>query len=226
MPRASWSRTLSVSQLAFGPEFFKKRMELNEFLAVQDSAFGGKGENRFYTAAALRNNADRACRCDGRAGSVSHRPVVLGVPDTSLPIREATSFFCEFFTRLMGMFLDEKHKFLCEFSSLFTAVSNSKKNQGVCKAHNPQAHLVVAKPCLLNLRDRIVVGVDHIVEEPDGQMNRFGQRIPVQITSIFSNELMNRDRAQATGFVGQKRLPVFPEADRPGYRNRYEWTEA
>ena len=97
---------------------FKKRVDLNELLALHGSASGSQAVDRLDPAAAVRDEADAARRGDGRAGSVSHGDVGSGVPDTSRPVRETPSVSRKRLAGRVGVALDEAADLACQIRAL------------------------------------------------------------------------------------------------------------
>ena len=81
---------------------------------LQDVAVEHQAEEGLDAAGAIRQHADRPRRGDRGGRGVSHRTIVLGVPDAALPVREIAARPGQTFGGLVAAVVDELHHVLRE----------------------------------------------------------------------------------------------------------------
>ncbi len=113
-------------------------------------------------------------------------------------------FLAQLLRGQMPLVVDELHDFFAEFNPFIRAVGDAEHDQHVGPAHDAQADLAVGVGHVVNLLERIIVGLDNIVQEMDGVMNRLLQLFPVNRVSLYKHAQI--DGAKVAGFVRQQRL--------------------
>jgi hypothetical protein len=94
--------------------------------------------------------------------------------------REGAALLGEARGLVMGLFLDEAHEALGEGESLLGVVGDVQLEEEVGPAHHPEPHPPVGLHGGLDLRERVRIHLDHVVEEPHGEPHHALQLVPVQ----------------------------------------------
>ncbi len=81
------------------------------------------------------------------------------------------------------------------------------RQQQFGKAHDPQADLAIRQGRSLDLRQRVAVHDQDIIEKADGQPHHSGQARPIDRDGIalLFDEVCQVDRPEVAGFVGKQR---------------------
>ena len=178
-------------------------------LAFEDVSEEREREHRLDAAGAVGDDADGSGGRDGGAAGVAHHAVVPRLPDAALPVGEAAALAGEVLAVVVGLVVDELHEAPAPFDAFVTVVGGAELVQRVGEAHDAQADLSVALADLVDLGQRVLVGVDDVVEEAGRDMHRLAQRVPVHLGlghARVADELPEIDAAEVAGFVRQKRL--------------------
>ncbi|MPN42185.1 hypothetical protein SDC9_189741 [bioreactor metagenome] len=68
--------------------------------------------------------------------------------------------------------LDERHHALCKGNAFVGVIGNAERQQRIGKAHHAKSDLSRAPGHFANVRERIVVHVDDVIEEMDRFLHR------------------------------------------------------
>ena len=133
-------------------------------------------EERFDPRRAAGDDADRPGGGDGRHRGVPER---AAVPVNALgPVRERTPLLRQPRRLVPADRGDELHDLAAQIQRGLTVVGNPELDQEVRPAHHAETDPAVPVDLVHDLRQRVRVHLDHVVQETHPQANRPLQRIP------------------------------------------------
>lgn len=132
------------------------------------------------------------------------RPIV----DAPLKGREGAPLPGQLGRHPVRLLADEGHKPSGEGQPLLGVVGDAQADEHIGPPHDPQANLAGELRHPLDLGDGVVVGVDNVVQEADGQADGLPQALPVHLGPLggVAEELHQVDGAQVAGLIGQEGL--------------------
>src|SRR5579875_1391969 len=172
----------------------------------------GEREDRLDATRAVGDDAERARRRDRRARAVAvARPFGIArgvVVDAVFPLREDAAFLGQRLRGGVGVPLDEAHNLLGEGNRLLRVVGDAQLHAGVGEAHHAQTDAPDAARDVLDLRQRVAVHVDHVVEEANVRWDLARQPIVIEDVprALAAGEVGEVDRAEVARVVRVKRL--------------------
>jgi len=93
---------------------------------------------------------------------------------------------------LLGLDVHELHQLAAERYAFFRVISNSQTNQRIGKAHHAESDPADPLAQVVDLRQRVLVDVDDVVEEVRGQMDVTSQRVPIHLAVLHVNPDVDR----------------------------------
>src|SRR5215217_2813913 len=153
------------------------------------------GEERLDAARATGDHGDRTRRGDGGDGRVPDT-VASSLVARALEVGHDTALVGEGPALLPGLVVHELHHPLGEGEALVGVVGYAELDQEVGEAHDPEPDAPVAPAHPVDLVQRVVVLLDHVVQEAYGGMYRLPQLVPVDLTRLLYIEALQVDRTQ------------------------------
>ena len=148
---------------------------------------------------ALRTRSPRSLVA--RALEVGHDAALLGEGPALLP----------------GLVVHELHHPLGEGEALVGVVGDAELDQEVGEAHDPEPDAPVAPAHPVDLVQRVVVLLDHVVQEADRGVYRLPQLVPVDLARLLYIEALQVDRTEVARVVRrQVRLASKGSSTRSG----------
>src|SRR5207302_4964948 len=102
-------------------------------------------------------------------------------PDRPLPLREHTALLRQLLRRRLRLLVHELHHLATERHTLVRVVGNPQPHEQIGPTHHAQADAADPLGQLVDLRQRILVGIDHVVEEVRAQVHHRAQPLPVDL---------------------------------------------
>ena len=186
------------------------------------------GENRFDTSGTPgedRYGAGRRHRCEVAVPEPEHRTNTMSrrIPGTQfvrppnglLPGREDPSALGELLRRAARLLVQESHHLAAHFNPFVTVVGDPEPDEHVRPTHDSQANPADGLSQVGDRLQRIPIGVDDVIQEVRGQMDRLAECLPVHTIGriiysawymILFDELREIHASQVAYVVGQKRL--------------------
>ena len=104
----------------------------------------------------------------------------------------------------LGFLLNELHDLFSSLHRFFGIIGDIQSDQHIGKAHHAQTDFAIGQGDVLDLRQRIFVDINHIVQEVDGIPHHLFEVIVIDLT--VANHVEQVDGAQIAGFIWQQRL--------------------
>ena len=184
--------------------FPESRMNLYQFLPVENFSHVADGEKGFDAAGTPCDDADGARGGDGRRGGVAHERRFGGIVNRPGIVGEIPACFAEVRRSRRGLFLDEMHDLFGLHHRIFGIVGNIEGDEHVGKAHDAEADLAIGAGEVTNLGEGILVGLDDVVQEMDGIPHHGFQMVVVDFSAV--HHVGEVDGAEVARFVGQEGL--------------------
>ena len=182
-------------------------VDLGQFIVIHDVAHERKRKERFHAAGGAADDRDRARGRDGGAGRIAVRLAACGKRALFIQ-RERAALLRKRDGCRMRTLVDEAHHVVCDLNALFGIIRDTKAIKHVRKAHHAKADLARGKRHLLDLRQRVLVHFDHVVEEVDRRVHRLAEKVVIDL--IFSILLPQHarkvQRTEVAAFIRQERL--------------------
>src|SRR5829696_1842085 len=169
-------------------------------LHVGLTAHEGDGEERLDAARAAGDHGDGACRRYGGYGRVPD-PIAPGLVARALEVGHDATLLGEGPALLPGLVVHELHHPLGEGETLFGVVGDAELDEQVGEAHDPEPDAPVPPAHPVYLFQRIIVLLDHVVEEADRGVHRLPQLVPVDLASLLYIEALQVDGTQVARVV-------------------------
>ena len=164
-------------------------------------------EGRLDPGRASGDHRDRARGGDGRDRRVAERPPVL--VDGPRPVRERPPLLGELRRLVVRLLVDERHDPVPEVQGRLAVVGNAHPEEEIGPPHDAEPDPAVGLHGLVDLRKRIRVDLDDVVEESDRQPDDALELGPVDRplpVGLPPGERRDVDGAQVAGLVRQERL--------------------
>ena len=156
----------------------EERVRLRHLRVVHDVPDEGQGEQRLHPAGAPGDDADGPRGRDGGEGGVPQAPVPL-LPEAPLEVGEDAPLAGEGLGGHLGLLVDEPHDLAGQGHRFLRVVGDAEFHQHVGPAHDPQADLAIALGHALDLRQRVPVHVDDVIQEVRGDVGDPLQFFPI-----------------------------------------------
>ena len=104
----------------------------------------------------------------------------------------------------MPFIVDKRHHLFSQLDGLLGVIGNPQGDEHIGPSHDAQADLSVGVGHLGDLRQRIPVEFDHIVQKMDGQMHDLFEPLPIDLT--LPHHQPQVDGSQVAGLIGEQRL--------------------
>src|SRR5207253_9025956 len=111
----------------------------------------------------------------------SPRAARVRSPDRPLPLGEDAALLRQLLRRRLRLLVHELLHLATERHALVRVVGNAQPHEQIGPTHHAQADAADALGQLVDLRQRILVGIDHVVEEVRAQVHRRAQPLPVDL---------------------------------------------
>ena len=102
----------------------------------------------------------------------------------ALPREEGAALDGEALGLGAGLVCDELHDGAADLDALLGVVGNAEADEHVGEAHDAEAGLAGEQVHALDLGDRVVVGVDGVVEEVGGRPHGGTEQVPVDLGAV------------------------------------------
>jgi len=192
-------------------------------LPVHDLRDELEGEDRFDRGGAAGDAGDRPRRGDRQDRGV---PPGGSLIDGLIDVREASLEGAQLRARLSGFGPEKGSQPVGETQGLPGIITEPGLQEEVRPAHDPQPDPAVRPGHLGDPGQGILVDIDDVVQEPDGDFHDSGESFPVEGVRFFRvMEVGDVDRAQVAGLVGVQGLfaagigrpdgPLLPGGIRP-----------
>ena len=175
------------------------------------------GEQRLDPGGAAGDDGDGAGRRHGGQVAVAqplHRPQALArrtaraggvrAPDGARPLGEDPTLLGELLGSLLGLLVHELHQPATQRDALVAVVGDAEPHQQIRPAHDAQADTPNALGEIVDLGERVPVGVDDVVQEVRAEVHRRSQPVPFHLAVL--DEQADIDRAEVADVVRQQRL--------------------
>src|SRR5262249_25585301 len=126
-------------------------------------------------------------------------------PDAALPLGEGAALLGDVLGGDLALLVDEPHHLAAQRGRLGRVVRDAEPDQHIGPAHHAQPDPADTLRERGDLRQRVVVGIDHIVEEARALVRHLAQSVPVDL-ALLGYELAEVDRAEVTYVVCEERL--------------------
>ena len=172
----------------------------------------GHREERLDPRAAPGDDGDRAGGGDGGDVAVAepaHRadPLaagtagagLVGPPDAPLPLRKDAALGRQSLRFDLGFFIHELLNPAAERDALIRVVRDAELDEEIGQPHDAEADSADALSQVGDLGQRILVGVDHVLEEMGSEVDHRAERVPVD--RPIAHEDAEIDRAEVADVV-------------------------
>src|ERR1051325_3943294 len=195
---------LVAGEALFGGDAVELRVDLGELGAVEDVAAIRERIEWLDAAGATGDDADRAGRRDRGGGGVAQRAVPGALPPRSGPGREGAAALGECSRGCQRLAFEERGDAIGERERGVGVVGDAEGGERVGPAHDAEADLAGRRGGALDLGQRIAIGIDDVVEEPHGGVDRGGEPRPVELAGC--DEAAEVDRAKGARFEREQWL--------------------
>ena len=168
-----------------------------------------QGKQGFNPAGGAGDDADGAGRRNGHRGGVPHPPGIgAAAINAAFPFRERAPPFRQLLRGAVGFLPDEPHHCPGQLQRFLAVVAHPQLDEHIRPAHHAQADAPGAPAHIGNLRDGVVVHINHAVQHMNGGGDDFGHTRPVRLGVVIGVPHHTRqvERPQVAGFVGQQGL--------------------
>ncbi len=186
---------------------------------LHDLTHEGEAEHRLDTAGAVRDDRNRAGRCDRRGVGVAQL-APLFLPVGTFPSREHAALFREHFRSEVRFVVQDLHDLFAECAAFVGVVADAELEQRIRETHHAKADATRRLRHVVDLRQRVLVDLDDVVEETRGAVDDLFEAIPVErcVLALALDQDAQVNGAQVAGVIRVKRLFAarvrrFDEAD-------------
>ncbi len=186
-------------------DLFEVGVDLEHLVVVEHlAAHVAQGEQRLDAAGAAGDDGDGAGRGDRGDGRVAQARTAFDVEDGALEVGKHAALVGELDRGGPRLGVHELHELAGQPHRLVGVVGDAEPEEQVGEAHDAQADLAVAAAHFGDLRQRVVVDVDDVVQEAHGRLDDAPQAAVVDVAVVAHAGQV--DRAQVARLVGQQRL--------------------
>ena len=117
---------------------------------------------------------------------------LVRTPNALFPLGEHATQQCQALALDLGLFVHKAHELAGQLDGVFGMVGNAELHEQVGPPHDSQPDATNAVCKFGDLRQRIPVRVDHVLEEMGAQMHDLPQRVPIQLTVFHKHADVDR----------------------------------